>query len=389
MARKIFVAATGQNTGKTTICFALLHLAKSKYQRIGYIKPLGPKPILARDQLVDKDAALMAQVFGLGKELRHMSPVMIQPTTTRQVIDGEIRPADLCDRMLEACAALEKKCDFLVIEGSGHPGVGALLGLSNARVANLLDASVLLVTGGGVGNVVDGVALNSALFEKEDAPIRAVLVNKLIPEKRDQVLDYLRRAFSDAPFQVLGGFNYQPVLANPTLRRISHLLGLPVHGNRREIGRIIHHVQIGAPSTQRVAELLKDSSLLIVTSSRDELLVTLANLFQFPEYHEKIVGLLIPGVQPIGKITQQILDRSNIPYLRTMSNTTAELYHAITEDVSKLTPEDREKLTLLRSLAELRIDFNAVDDLFGHEKWRGKIGMAEPESGPKRKEKSG
>jgi len=364
MARKIFVAATGQNTGKTTVCFALLHLARQKYQRVGYMKPLGPKPILVRDQIVDKDAALMAQVFGVGKELRHMSPVMIQPTTTRQVIDGEIRPSDLQDRLLEACAALEKKCDFLVIEGSGHPGVGALLELSNARIAKLLDAPVMLVTGGGVGNVVDGVALNSALFEKEGAPVKAIMVNKLVPEKRDQILGYLRRAFAREPVEVLGGFNFQPVLANPTLRRISHLLGLPLHGNRREIGRIIHHVQIGAPSTQRVAELLKESSLLIVTSSRDELLVTLANLYQFPEYYEKIVGLLIPGVQPVGRITQQILDRSNIPYLRTMSNTTAELYHTITEDVSKLTPEDKEKLALLRSLAELRIDFHAVDRLF-------------------------
>ena len=62
-------------------------------------------------------------------------------------------------------------------------------------------------------------------------------------------------------------------------------------------------------------------------------LVTLANLYKIPAYRNKIVGLIIPGTAPVSTITQMILDRSNIPYMRTMENTTAELYSIITEDV--------------------------------------------------------
>jgi BioD-like phosphotransacetylase family protein len=206
--------------------------------------------------------------------------------------------------------------------------------------------------------------MNLALFREERADVRAVLTNKLIHEKRELVLDYLRRALADQPFPVIGGFDYQPVLANPTLRRVSRLLDLPLHGNRRDMSRIINNVQIGAASTQRVAELLRDSSLLIVTSSRDELLVTLANLYQMPEYRSSIVGLVIPGIIPVSTITQRIIERSKIPYLRTHKHTTAELYHIITEDVSKITPEDTEKLDLVRTLAERRLDFDALDELF-------------------------
>jgi len=364
MARKIFIAATGQNSGKTTTSVSLMHLARKKYQRVGFIKPLGPKPMVMRGTVVDKDAALMAQVFGLRKELRFMSPVVVHPDTTRRFIDGEINQAELEERILWAAAELEKQCDFLIIEGSGHPGVGAVLKLSNARIARILNAPILLVTGGGVGNVIDTVAMNLALFRQEQAQVRAILANKLIPEKRERTIDYLQRAFAGESFRVLGGFDYQPILANPTLRRISQMLELPLHGNRRDMGRIIHHLQIGAASTQRVTELLRPSSLLIVTSSRDELLVTLANLYQMPEYRSQIVGLVIPGVIPVSTITQRILDRSNIPYLRTLNHTTAELHHIITEDVSKITSEDSEKLELLRTLAEKRLDFDALDDLF-------------------------
>ncbi|NIN35617.1 MAG: AAA family ATPase, partial [Gammaproteobacteria bacterium] len=69
--------------------------------------------------------------------------------------------------------------DFLIIEGAGHTGVGSVIGFSNARVAKLVDAPVLMVTGGGVGNVVDAAYMNLALFKQENARVSAVLANKI------------------------------------------------------------------------------------------------------------------------------------------------------------------------------------------------------------------
>ena len=70
MARKVFVAATGQNSGKTTTSLSLMYMARKKYGRVGFIKPLGPKPSISRSGMVaDKDAVLMAEVFGLGDDL--------------------------------------------------------------------------------------------------------------------------------------------------------------------------------------------------------------------------------------------------------------------------------------------------------------------------------
>ncbi|MBK5277199.1 MAG: AAA family ATPase [Desulfuromonadales bacterium] len=364
MAKNIFIAATGQNCGKTTTCICLMHLALRKYGRVGFIKPLGPKPVIVGNRTVDKDSALIAQVFGLNKDLRWMSPVVVYPDTTRRVVDGEVSPSEFQDQIKKAYAELEKRCDLIIIEGSGHPGVGSVMKMSNARIARLLNAPVLMVTGGGLGNVVDKVCMGLALFEKEGVEVRALLANKLISEKRDRTLDYLKRALADEALTVVGGVDYNPILANPTLRRVSNLLGSPLHGNRREAGRIIHNVQIGAASTQRVTELLQENSLLIVTSSRDELLVTVANLYKVPEYRSRIVGLLIPGVAPISIITQMILDRSNIPYMRCAEHTTAELYREITEDVSKITAADIEKLDLIKKLAETHIDFDQLDALF-------------------------
>jgi uncharacterized protein len=364
MAKKVFVAAIEKNSGKTTTSISLIHLALKKYQRVGFIKPFGGQTVNFHGKIVDKDVALMAGVFNLGSDLDLMSPVVLSPGTTREVVDGVIPPEELQQRILHAYGELEKECDFIVIEGSGHPGVGSIMQISNARIAHMLDAPVLLVTGGGLGDVVDRLAMIEAFFEKEQVDLRAILVNKLIAEKRERTLEYLRRALSGRSYQVLGGFNYQPVLANPTLRRISAVLNLPVHGNRRDMQRIVYRVLVGAASTQRFMELLKEPSLIIVTSSRNELLVTLAHLYQMPQYRSLIVGLVISGVSPVNEITQQILDKSKIPYMRAENTISANLYQKINKDVSKIVAEDTEKLDLIFTLAEKKLDFDAIDALF-------------------------
>ncbi|WP_321371762.1 AAA family ATPase [uncultured Desulfuromusa sp.] len=362
-AKKLFIAAIDKNAGKTTTSIALMALALKKYDRVGYIKPFGGQTVEYRGRVVDKDVALMAQVFGLNRDLDFMSPVVLSSDTTHKVVDGLISPQDLQDRIVHACNQLEKKCDFLLIEGSGHPGVGSVMQISNAHIARLLNAPVLMVTGGGLGNVVDRLAMTQLLFEKEQVDVKAILVNMLVPEKRDRSLDYLTRALKDETFKVIGGFDYQPILANPTLRRISAVLDLPLHGNKRESQRIIHSVQVGAASTQRVAELIQEPSIIILTSSRDELIVTLSHLYKMPHYKDLIVGMVISGATAINSMTQQILDDTNIPYIRAEKMITAELYHTINKDVSKIVAEDREKLDLIKKLAEKRFDFDVIDEL--------------------------
>lgn len=364
MAGKLFIAAIEKNSGKTTTSISLMHLARKKYRRVGFLKPFGGQSVNFHGKIIDKDVALMAQVFDLNADLRLMSPVVLDPDTTRRVVDGIVQPEELQKRIVNACAELERVCDFVIVEGSGHPGVGSVMGISNARIARVLKAPVLLVTGGGLGDVVDRLAPIEALFEKEGADLRAILVNKLIPEKRERALDYLRRALEKKPFQVLGGFDFQPVLANPTLRRVSTLLDLPVHGNRRELDRIIYRLLVGAASTQRMMELIKEPSLILATSSRNELLVTLAHLYQMPAYRPLIVGLVISGSSQLNEITQQILDKSKIPYLRAANSISANLYQTINRDVAKIVAEDHEKLDLIRSLAEKTLDFDAIERAF-------------------------
>jgi BioD-like phosphotransacetylase family protein len=362
MARKIFIAATGMNGGKTTTSLSLMHMARKKYSRVGFIKPIGPKLVKYGSVYADKDAVLIAQYFNMVEDLPLMSPFVLQQGDTRRIMDGEIKREDVAKKIFSAIERLDAQNDFLIIEGAGHTGVGSIFGCNNARIARETGATVMLVTGGGIGNVVDMAAMNLSLFQKEGANVKAILVNKIMIDKRERTLGYLQSAFEQENLQVIGGFNYQPILANPTLRRISKVLDLGLRATDEEAQRIVHNIQIGAASSQRVVETLNESSLIIVNSSRDELLVTLANLYQMPEYRRKIAGIVIPGVCDISHVTQKIVEASGIPYIR-CGLTASRVFELLMDDVSKLTAEDSQKLNLIVDLAEKHFNFDAIDAL--------------------------
>ena len=362
MCRKVFIGATGQHCGKTTISISLMHLARKKYQRVGFIKPVGPKCITYNGMTMDKDAAMFASVFGLDEDARLMSPMTLVPGTTRRFLDG-LEPVEAPRRMImDAVRQMEAKYDFLIIEGAGHGGVGSVVGVNNAKVAAMLDAPVLMLSGGGIGNVIDAVELNLALYQREGAQVRALMANKLVPEKRRLSMDYLQKAFSGQGILVTSAFDYSPVLADPTLQHVSDLLGRPLSGDTNERSRICHTIQLGAASSQRVIDNLEESTLLIVTSSRDELLVTASSLHHIPEYKRRLAGLVIGGHSPVSSITQRIIDDSRIPYIR-IEETTSEIFHMLREHVSKIGPDDKEKIDLICSTAEQFIDFEAIDAL--------------------------
>ncbi|MBK8014146.1 MAG: AAA family ATPase [Deltaproteobacteria bacterium] len=363
MVHKIFVAATGQHCGKTTSSLLFMRAAQTLYGRVGFMKPVGQEYREVGDLKVDKDALLMAEVFGLHAYLPHMSPVVSDRSFTRRFIDGLIDPAELTSRVLDCFSVLERDFDAIVIEGTGHSGVGSVFGLSNARVAALLGAPVTIVTGGGIGQVLDRVALALPLYAQERATVRAVMANKILADKREQSLSYLSRALAPNNLAVVGGLDYTPTLSSPSLRSISTWLRQPILGDTSTQDRLVNALHMGVASSQRVVDLLEADTLVVTASTRDELLVTLASLYDIPEYRTRIVGIIVTGIAPVSPITQRILDASRIPLVRTEANATRTLSELSTF-VTKLHASDQSKLSWLFDCGLQQIPLESIAGLF-------------------------
>ena len=125
--RQIYLAATGQNRGKTTLSLGLLAALMDRGLATGFIKPVGQRTALLEGVPVDEDAILVKQVFGLPDPPSSISPVHIPRGFTKAFINGDV-VEDLGARIRAGYAAVSVGRDFLLVEGTGHAGVGSEIG---------------------------------------------------------------------------------------------------------------------------------------------------------------------------------------------------------------------------------------------------------------------
>ena len=160
--KSLYVAATSQHVGKTTSTLGLVSAFMKRGHRVGYCKPVGQKYLDVQDLRVDKDTLLFADLIHFDLDPGVHSPIILGQGATTKLLDnpGKI---DLDSRILSASQTLEATNDIVIYEGTGHPGVGSIANLSNARVAKLVDAGVIMVVPGGIGSTIDMLNLCMSL----------------------------------------------------------------------------------------------------------------------------------------------------------------------------------------------------------------------------------
>src|SRR5579863_3804158 len=220
---RVFIAATRQNEGKTTTSLGLLSALQQFYPRIGYIKPVGQRFVEIEEQKIDEDTVLMDRVYQLNCPLVDMSPIAVEPDFTRKYLQSSNNDA-LIRKIRKAFDRVAWEKDFVLCEGSGHAGVGSVFDLSNAQVAKILGAKVIIVSQGGIGKPIDEVSLNQALFEKEGVEIIGVILNKVVGTKVEYISDFARRGLKRKGLELLGVIPHHQVLSNPTLELIQEEL---------------------------------------------------------------------------------------------------------------------------------------------------------------------
>jgi hypothetical protein len=269
--RRIFLAATGQNRGKTTTSLGLAAAVTQRGLRLGFLKPVGQRYVRIGDVRADEDAVLLKEVFGLADALELMSPVTLPRHFTTDFVMGRVHP-DLVAAVRDADERIARDKDVVLIEGTGHAGVGAVVGLSNAAVAAMLGAPVIIVSEGGVGRPIDEIVLNHALFERHGVRVLGAVVNKVDVEQHPDLPEILARGLGQHDVRLLGCIPFSEQLANPSLELVSmHLHGELLAGEPRP-GNTIGQVAIGAMQAEHAVPFLRDRTLLITPGDRDDML---------------------------------------------------------------------------------------------------------------------
>jgi hypothetical protein len=289
--KHVYLAATGMNRGKTTFALGLLSALIEGGVDVGFTKPVGQRYAVVEGVPADEDAILMRSVFGLPDRLEVMSPVHIPRGFTKAFIRGEVVD-DLGGLIVAAHERISRDHDVVLIEGTGHAGVGSVIRLSNADVAAMLGAPAIIVSEAGVGRPIDEIVLNRALFERSGVEVLGAVVNKVEPDELEELHEVLRRGLGFHGIELLGALPYRPMLANPSLSVIAEQLHGELLNEGDGLDRAIEHVAIGAMQSRHVLERIGPGSLLIVPGDRDDVIHATVEAARSHQASERDSGLI-------------------------------------------------------------------------------------------------
>ncbi len=314
-SKAVYIAGTRQNEGKTTLALGLLGELVRRGLKVGFIKPVGQQYVEVEGVRVDKDSLLLASIFPVEARLGDTSPVAVDRLFTRHYIDNP-HPEILRKAIVDAYERMSVGKDIVVIEGTGHAGVGAVIDLSNAQVAKLLAAPVILVSSGGIGQPLDEFTLNRAVFEKEGIPILGVVVNKILPDKFAMIREYVTKAFTYHGLTVLGVMPEMKQLSRLTIRQLAKDLGAEVAVGEQHLDNSVERFVVGAMTAHKVLDYLAPGVLMITGGDRDDLLLVavgtcLAN--PMPEF--AMAGIILTGGMKPHPAILELVKRAGFPVL--------------------------------------------------------------------------
>jgi BioD-like phosphotransacetylase family protein len=375
--RHVYLAATGQNRGKTTVSLGVLDGFHRRGLSTGFLKPVGQRTVIEDGVPADEDAVLMRQVFGLREPLGQMSPVHIPRGFTKAYIAGEVVD-DLGAKVRRAQDAFADH-DVLLIEGTGHAGVGAVIGLSNATVAALLRTPTIIVSEGGVGRPIDEIVLNAALFERHGVAVAGAIVNKVDVAAQPGIARVIERGLAPYGIPLLGTLPVRPILSNPTLEMILEgVRGEPIHPGP-DLDRVIDDVAIGAMEPGHMLERVGPGTLVIVPGDREDVILTITSAHLMGPagsadpgefvargtrtvvsgHDGAAIGLVLTGGYRPRQAVLDAIRRADL-----FATLVAEDTYAVASEVHDLLvkthPADREKIELIKRLVAENLDIDRI-----------------------------
>ncbi len=207
----VYITGFRQHAGKTFTSLGIISLLRKVMDPslIGYLKPVGQELVQLSDgKKIDKDATLIGKFSQIPDiDLDSISPVRLGSGFTKNYLKKENHLEEtrkLEDAILQSIKKLSHK-RVIIAEGSGHPGVGGIVGLSNADVSNLIDADIIFLSGGGIGKALDMLEVDLSYFLYKKSRVRGLIFNKLIPEKIDSVKEFITEDLLNKKYGAFGG----------------------------------------------------------------------------------------------------------------------------------------------------------------------------------------
>jgi BioD-like phosphotransacetylase family protein len=249
---------------------------------------------------------------------------------------------------------------MVVIEGTGHAGVGSVFDMPNAEVARTLKAKAILVSCGGIGRPIDEIMLNKPTFDTKGVEILGVIINKVYPDKYEKINALVRKGLAKKNIEVLGVIPYNEILSSPTLRELLEDIEGQLLSGEAELDNSVNRIVVGAMSPHEALDYFGPGTLLITPGNREDIiLAAMSGCLPGITKAFCVSGIVLTcGVTP-HKNVMHLMEEVPIPVIL-VEDDTFTAASKINSLIVKIRPGEANKIKATERLIEKYVDVDAI-----------------------------
>ncbi|MBT1711980.1 phosphate acetyltransferase [Fulvivirgaceae bacterium PWU5] len=358
MNKTIFIASAEPYTGKSVIALGLINMLLARTNKIGYFKP-----IIRQTPPGEKEVHIetILNHFSLPIEYADTHAFSGQEVLRRLESEGM---GEIINTIITKYKKLEEAYDFTVIEGTDFLGEGLAFEFEiNVSVAKNLGAPVLIVVSGERRTTAQVVtaALNVLRnFESRELQVIGMLVNRVQPEQVDDVRELLRLQLPTD--MMLAVIPWDKSLQSPTLREIKDALDARVLFGEELLSNQADNFVTGAMMLPGFLSHIKDNVLIVTPGDRGDIVIGAlqANL---SSTYPKVAGIVLTaGIEPDEPVIRLLQGLQTVVPIISVLKGTFETTTIIGNIHSRITADNKQKITLAIDTFEKYVDWKALDD---------------------------
>ncbi len=360
MKTGIYITNTESYTGRSLVALGVFKLLLTKVGKVGFFRPIiNDQPQGKHDKHIDT----MLKYFDLDQDYKDAYGFTMSQVVKYINMGQEAR---LIERIIDKYKALEKRFDFVVVEGADLSENGIPVGFDlDIEIAKNLALPTILVSLG-KGKVMQAAISNIDLAIKscaeQDVKVQSVFMNCVAPEKMEPMKKELKAVVGeDINVEVIPEIKE---LSNLILREIQEAIDGKILLGEKLLDKQVKRVEIGAMHLRNFLERLEEDTLIITPGDRSDIIMSAINANASTNY-PTISGILVTGdIEPQGAIMKLFEGLESTVPIILVKGSTFEAANQVARIKPQISPELTRKIELSITTFEEHVDSEFLVDRF-------------------------
>ena len=358
MNKAVYITTLEPFSGKSLISIGMMNELLVRKNKLGYFRPvIDDYP----DGQKDNHIKTMIDYFKL--DLKYEDAYGFKRNELIQLLN-QGQEAKVIDHIIRKYKKLEKKFDFVLMEGSDFTGEGAMIEFElNVKLASNLAIPTILVSSGiskSFDEYISNVKLAYDSFKEENVVVPAIIANKIKPKNIKKTIARIKKVVGDDTY--VSAIPRDENLLKPSMRDIlNHFDGKIVLGDNY-MEKPVKYYEVGAMQLRHYLPKLKEKTVVILPGDRADLILGAIQADKSDNYPNLSGIVLTGGITPERTIMRLIEGiKTTIPIVGIKPNT-YEATIKIADLKPRINPYDTRKIMKSISLFRKNVEVRVVLD---------------------------